>query len=791
MFKAPPLLTCPPPPQSSSVQPHKAHVAAADDDKVAELPELFNRRIEFHLARKSSNGFGSYSSDKGEFQMEILNPESNSGRVQSSESRALKPEGGDRNGLDAELLSLRLTFKRIGAGLQNLGNTCFLNSVLQCLTYTEPLAAYLQSGKHQTSCRAAGFCALCAIQRHVSRALNSSGRILAPKDLVSNLRSISRNFRNARQEDAHEYMVNLLESMHKCCLPSGIPTESPTAYDRSLVHKIFGGRLRSQVKCLQCSYCSNKFDPFLDLSLEILKADSLFKALNHFTAKEQLDGGERQYQCQHCNQKVKALKQLTIHKPPHVLAIHLKRFGSHVQGQKINKKVEFGPTLDLKPFVTGPHDGDLKYTLYGVLVHAGWSTHSGHYYCFVRTSSGIWYSLDDNQVVQVGERKVLEQKAYMLFYVRDQKKLIPKKPAEVVHKETETDFKVLKGSIQNGHIEIKSNGSLPHASTQGDVLNANVSNEGLIKISVGANVSKADQATYLDMNAKWKPGKDSSLANLNVTASNGGLVKIPADAKGSIADYPTSLDVKKSLSLKDSSVSNPNTGEKVASSLDKPSTIDTCTGITSCNGHAGVEKVVIDAVDRQLDSNILGSAEETYISMKTQKVESLKLSGDSSRSATDNGQNHELPTTLEIFPQKKSADKTSHLAVKKKLFKTPIMKMHLSTNIIFRTTLYLRKKKKHKGRSCSLVNKKSGQEHSAGRSVKESGLGPSTSEIYKRPSHGVSSCSDNKKKNGNKSSGKGSTVVTADTEIIIDECKERVCLNDQLVSAENFRGNTW
>lgn len=50
---------------------------------------------------------------------------------------------------------------RVGAGLQNLGNTCFANAALQCLTYTPPLANYMLSHEHSKTCKCSVLCCVC------------------------------------------------------------------------------------------------------------------------------------------------------------------------------------------------------------------------------------------------------------------------------------------------------------------------------------------------------------------------------------------------------------------------------------------------------------------------------------------------------------------------------------------------------------------------------------------------------------------------------------------------------
>ena len=71
--------------------------------------------------------------------------------------------------------------------------------------------------------QAAGFCVYCELEAHVCTVLDPKApRTVAPRTLARRLRSVSRAFRPGRQEDAHEYLLGLLERMQEeALLPRG------------------------------------------------------------------------------------------------------------------------------------------------------------------------------------------------------------------------------------------------------------------------------------------------------------------------------------------------------------------------------------------------------------------------------------------------------------------------------------------------------------------------------------------------------------------------------------------
>ncbi|KAL1566819.1 ubiquitinyl hydrolase 1 [Salvia divinorum] len=302
-------------------------------------------------------------------------------------------------------------------GLLNCGNSCYANAVLQCLTFTRPITAYLLQGLHSKTCRNRDWCLICEFE-HLIRKGQEMKSPLNPVGILSHIQRIGGHLSHGREEDAHDFLRNVIDTMQSIWLEEA-HVSAPLTEVLTLLDLTFGGYLRSKIKCMKCLRRSVQYDRMLDLIVEIAgDINTLEQALAQFTISETLAGLDK-YKCSRCMSYVKAKKKLTVIQAPNVLTIVLKRFRSGTLG-KLNKLVRFPEVLNLAPYMSGKSDNHPIYQLYAVVVHLNMvnASYGGHYISYVKNFRGEWYKIDDSKVSHVNLETVLSAEAYILFYAR-------------------------------------------------------------------------------------------------------------------------------------------------------------------------------------------------------------------------------------------------------------------------------------------------------------------------------------------------------------------------------------
>eukprot|EP00047_Mylnosiga_fluctuans_P003175 m.227822 g.227822 ORF g.227822 m.227822 type:complete len:521 (-) comp11649_c0_seq1:844-2406(-) len=333
-------------------------------------------------------------------------------------------------------------------GLSNLGNTCFMNSVLQCLACTPDLVDYILSGKYREDSRNRS-ALVEAFAETVRELCTKTIGAVVPHRLKAEIGRRAPQFVGYSQQDAQELLRFLLDGLHEdlnraTTKPSEIgqlpddltpdevsrrSQENYRRYASSVVTDLFVGHTRSTLTCLTCRHVSVSVEPMWDLSLPIparatgFAPDSvnLSDCLSAFTSVETLDGDEMAW-CSRCRQPRACTKQLLVERLPRVLVLHLKRFSYTTRTRsKINTEVFFPlEELDMTPYLHRRGPSPAVYDLFAVSNHMG-GLGGGHYTAYGRfPGQRQWHLFNDSNVTEAPPSAVRGMHAYVLFYVQRQ-----------------------------------------------------------------------------------------------------------------------------------------------------------------------------------------------------------------------------------------------------------------------------------------------------------------------------------------------------------------------------------
>ncbi|KAJ3593101.1 hypothetical protein NHX12_005438 [Muraenolepis orangiensis] len=347
----------------------------------------------------------------------------------------------------AKIRNLNPTFGGLGSsltGLRNLGNTCYMNSILQCLCNTPAMDEYFNKNIYQTDINRAN------ILGHKGEVAEEFGVIMkalwsglykciSARDFKITIGKLNDQFSGYEQQDSQELLLFLMDGLHEDLnkadnrkryeeeendhlddqKAADLAWSKHKLLNESIIVALFQGQFKSTLQCLTCHSKSRTFETFMYLSLSLASTSkcTLQDCLRLFSKEERLTDNNKVF-CRHCKAHRDSTKKLEIWKVPPIVLVHLKRFSYEGRWkQKLQTSVDFPlENLDLSQYVIAPRQNLKKYCLYGVSNHYG-GLDGGHYIAYCKNAGKKrWYKFDDHEVSEMSTSSVKSSAAYILFY---------------------------------------------------------------------------------------------------------------------------------------------------------------------------------------------------------------------------------------------------------------------------------------------------------------------------------------------------------------------------------------
>ncbi|KAH8702140.1 putative ubiquitin C-terminal hydrolase [Talaromyces proteolyticus] len=284
-------------------------------------------------------------------------------------------------------------------GLRNQGATCYLNSLLQSLYFTNAFrkAVYkIPTDEEATRANSAW-----TLQRLFYN-LQTNENAVSTTELTASFGWESRQI--FEQQDVQELCRKLMERLEQKMKGTSVETALPD---------LFVGKTKTYLSCINVNYESSRVEDFWDIQLNVRGNKTLDDSFKDYIQVETLEG-ENKYDAGSPYGLQDARKGVIFESFPPVLHLHLKRFEYDINRDammKLNDRHTFPMEFDVTPYLSEEADKSesWEYQLHGVLVHSG-DFNAGHYYAYLKpTKDGHFYRFDDDKVIRATEKEVLEE----------------------------------------------------------------------------------------------------------------------------------------------------------------------------------------------------------------------------------------------------------------------------------------------------------------------------------------------------------------------------------------------